>query len=213
MKHAAVIRSASEFQMPLEPAANDKGLSEETADMIFAFVEREAGRDVLLSSDDDKMVRHLLQNNPAAKRLADEYVAVNAALKIAFADKSWVRAECTRRLLIAYAKDSVNDDYIEFAIEDIINDFIDGLCDRGTMESIEALMRENASVAMEIVQQAENRRWLDLLFDRQFGSARSSIAVRPDPIELFMEHAAIDRRDRSGACRTSVEKDSDRALA
>ena len=42
----------------------DNGISEELTEKIFAFVDRGAGRDAPLSSEDEAMVRELLETDP-----------------------------------------------------------------------------------------------------------------------------------------------------
>lgn len=58
----------------------DSGLSDEIAEKIVAFVDREAGRDAPLTAADEAMVRRLIADDPAARRLADELRATNAGL-------------------------------------------------------------------------------------------------------------------------------------
>ena len=58
----------------------DPGISEELAEKIVAFVDREAGRDAPLNADDEAMVRDLLEHDPAARRLAEELRATNNGL-------------------------------------------------------------------------------------------------------------------------------------
>jgi predicted nucleic acid-binding Zn-ribbon protein len=62
----------------------DNGISDELTEKIFAFVDREAGRDAPLSPEDEAMVRDLLQKDPAAKALADEFREVEAGLESFF---------------------------------------------------------------------------------------------------------------------------------
>ena len=58
----------------------DSGLSDEIAEKIVAFVDREAGRDAPLTADDEALVRRLIAEDPAARTLADELRATNAGL-------------------------------------------------------------------------------------------------------------------------------------
>ena len=55
----------------------DSGLSDEIAEKIVAFVDREAGRDAPLTADDEALVRRLIAEDPAARTLADELRATN----------------------------------------------------------------------------------------------------------------------------------------
>jgi len=55
--------------------------SDEQMEKIVAYVEREAGREALLSPEDEAMVRELLAANPAAQTLADDLRSTNARLK------------------------------------------------------------------------------------------------------------------------------------
>ena len=59
-------------------------LSDELTEKVFAFVEREAGRDAPLSTEDEALVRDLLENNPAAQALADDMRATNSTLDMVF---------------------------------------------------------------------------------------------------------------------------------
>ncbi|MEZ5935018.1 MAG: hypothetical protein R3F54_24420 [Alphaproteobacteria bacterium] len=58
----------------------DSGLSDELAEKIVAFVDREAGRDAPLTADDEAMVRRLIDEDPAVRALVDELRATNAGL-------------------------------------------------------------------------------------------------------------------------------------
>ena len=62
----------------------DNGISDELTEKIFAFVDREAGRDAPLSPEDEAMVRDLLETDPAARALADEFREVEAGLESLF---------------------------------------------------------------------------------------------------------------------------------
>jgi anti-sigma factor RsiW len=55
-------------------------LSDELAEKIVAFVDREAGRDAPLTADDEAMVRGLIKENSAVRALAEELRATNAGL-------------------------------------------------------------------------------------------------------------------------------------
>lgn len=59
-------------------------MSDQLSEKIFTYVEREAGRDVLLSPEDEAMVRRLLATDPAAQALADDFRDVDAGLKAMF---------------------------------------------------------------------------------------------------------------------------------
>ena len=63
---------------------DDNGISDELTEKIFAFVDREAGRDAPLSPEDEAMVRDLLETDPAARALADEFREVEAGLESLF---------------------------------------------------------------------------------------------------------------------------------
>lgn len=56
-------------------------LSDDLMEKICAYVEREAGRDPLLSPEDEAMARELLATDPAARALADEFRDVDTGLK------------------------------------------------------------------------------------------------------------------------------------
>jgi len=56
-------------------------IPEELSEKILAYVEREAGRDAELSSEDEAMVRELLATDPAAQALADDFRDVDTGLK------------------------------------------------------------------------------------------------------------------------------------
>ena len=56
-------------------------IPEELSEKILAFVEREVGRDALLSSEDEAMVRELLATDPAAQALADDFRDIDTGLK------------------------------------------------------------------------------------------------------------------------------------
>lgn len=58
----------------------DTGISDELAEKIVAFVDREAGRDAPLTAADEAMVRQLLRDDPAVQALADDLRATNAGL-------------------------------------------------------------------------------------------------------------------------------------
>jgi len=58
----------------------DSGLSDEQAEKIVAFVDREAGRDAPLTADDEAMVRRLIADDPAVRQLVDELRATNTGL-------------------------------------------------------------------------------------------------------------------------------------
>lgn len=58
----------------------DSGLSDEMAEKIVAFIDREAGRDAPLTADDEALVRRMIAEDPAVKALADELRATNAGL-------------------------------------------------------------------------------------------------------------------------------------
>lgn len=59
----------------------DTDISDELSEKIFAFVDREAGRDAPLSPEDEALVRDLLEKNPAARALAEEFRATEAGLQ------------------------------------------------------------------------------------------------------------------------------------
>ncbi|MGI9508801.1 MAG: hypothetical protein ACR2QJ_05575 [Geminicoccaceae bacterium] len=50
------------------------------AEKIVAFVDREAGRDAPLTADDERMVRGLIESDPAVRALVDDLRATNAGL-------------------------------------------------------------------------------------------------------------------------------------
>lgn len=58
----------------------DPHISDELAERIVAFVDREAGRDAPLTADDEAMVRELLEHDAEAQRFAEELRATNAGL-------------------------------------------------------------------------------------------------------------------------------------
>jgi anti-sigma factor RsiW len=58
----------------------DSDISDELAEKIVAFVDREAGRDAPLTADDEAMVRGLIAENPAVRALVEELRATNAGL-------------------------------------------------------------------------------------------------------------------------------------
>ncbi len=58
----------------------DSGLSDEMAEKIVAFVDREAGRDAPLTADDEALVRRLIAEDPGARALVDELRATNTGL-------------------------------------------------------------------------------------------------------------------------------------
>lgn len=58
----------------------ESGISDELAEKIVAFVDREAGRDAPLTADDETMVRRLIEENPAVRDLVEELRATNAGL-------------------------------------------------------------------------------------------------------------------------------------
>ena len=63
------------YQMPLHPDYSD-----ELVEKIFAYVDREFGRDAPLSPEDEAMVRELLRTDPAARKLAGEFREVDKCL-------------------------------------------------------------------------------------------------------------------------------------
>ena len=67
-------------------------MSDDLMEKIFAYVEREAGRDPLLSPEDEAMVRQLLATDPAARALADNLRDVDARLKGMFRG-SWKHSD------------------------------------------------------------------------------------------------------------------------
>ena len=58
----------------------DSGLSDEIAEKVVAFVDREAGRDAPLSAGDEAMIRRMIAENPSVRALVDELRATNAGL-------------------------------------------------------------------------------------------------------------------------------------
>lgn len=58
----------------------DSGLSDELAEKIVAFVDREAGRDAPLTADDEAMVRRMIESDPTVRELVDDLRATNAGL-------------------------------------------------------------------------------------------------------------------------------------
>ncbi|MEM8950699.1 MAG: hypothetical protein AAGC99_15335 [Pseudomonadota bacterium] len=58
----------------------DNGLSDEMAEKIVAFVDREAGRDAPLTADDEAMVRRMIDEDPAVRAFVDDLRATNAGL-------------------------------------------------------------------------------------------------------------------------------------
>ncbi len=64
--------------------AENAGISDELSLKIFAYVEREAGRDAPLSPDDEKRVRDLLASDPTARAEADDWRAFNRAMERIF---------------------------------------------------------------------------------------------------------------------------------
>jgi len=58
----------------------DSGVSDEMAEKIVAFVDREAGRDAPLTADDEAAVRRMIAEDPAIRALVDELRATNAGL-------------------------------------------------------------------------------------------------------------------------------------
>ncbi|MGI9416978.1 MAG: hypothetical protein ACR2RA_03960 [Geminicoccaceae bacterium] len=58
----------------------DSGLSDEMAEKIVAFVDREAGRDAPLTADDEAAVRQMITDDPAVRALVEELRATNAGL-------------------------------------------------------------------------------------------------------------------------------------
>lgn len=58
----------------------DSGLTDEMAEKIVAFVDREAGRDAPLTADDEAMVRRMIADDPTVRALADELRATNTGL-------------------------------------------------------------------------------------------------------------------------------------
>ncbi len=58
----------------------DSGLSDEMAEKIVAFVDREAGRDAPLTADDEALVRRMIAEDPAVRALAEELRATNTGL-------------------------------------------------------------------------------------------------------------------------------------
>ena len=83
-----------------------RSISEELELKICAYVEREAGRDPLLSPEDQAMVRELLATNPAAQALADEFRKVDRDLEAMFRPfhrvSDVVKPEEMRPLMEAY---------------------------------------------------------------------------------------------------------------
>jgi anti-sigma factor RsiW len=63
---------------------DDADIPIELSEKILAYVEREAGRDVLLSPEDEAMVRELLVKDPAVRALADDFRDVDTGLKAMF---------------------------------------------------------------------------------------------------------------------------------
>ena len=63
---------------------DDAGISDELSERILAYVERETGRDAPLSPEDEAMVRELLESDPAAQALADDFRDVDTGLKAMF---------------------------------------------------------------------------------------------------------------------------------
>ena len=64
--------------------SDDADIPVELSEKILAYVEREAGRDAPLLSEDEAMVRELLRRDPAARARADEFRDVDTDLKTAF---------------------------------------------------------------------------------------------------------------------------------
>lgn len=63
---------------------DDDSIPLELSEKILAYVERQVGRNVELSPEDEAMVRELLLKNPNARALADEFCDVDTALKAMF---------------------------------------------------------------------------------------------------------------------------------
>jgi len=63
---------------------DDADIPVELSEKILAYVEREAGRDALLSPEDEVMVRALLAKDPATRALADDFRDVDTGLKAMF---------------------------------------------------------------------------------------------------------------------------------
>jgi chromosome segregation ATPase len=63
---------------------DDNGISDELTEKVFAFIDREAGRDAPLSPEDEAMVEELLEKDPTATALADEFREVEAGLEALF---------------------------------------------------------------------------------------------------------------------------------
>ena len=59
-------------------------IPEELIEKLLGYLEWEAGRDVPLSPEDEKLVRELLSKNPAAQTLADDLREVDRGLKAMF---------------------------------------------------------------------------------------------------------------------------------
>jgi len=57
---------------------------DDMSEKIFAYVEREAGRDAPLSPDDEKRVRDLLASDPAAQAEVEEWRAFNRTMERIF---------------------------------------------------------------------------------------------------------------------------------
>lgn len=58
----------------------DSEISDELAEKIVAYVDREAGRDAPLTADDEAMVRRLIEDNAAVRALVEELRATNTGL-------------------------------------------------------------------------------------------------------------------------------------
>ena len=89
--------------------------------------------------------------------------------------------QTTRQHLIAYAEGNPPGAQIECDLGRLIDEFIEEQCDPNTTAGIEALMRENASVAREIAHQTEESRCLGMVLDRQVAALWNSLERRSSP--------------------------------
>jgi anti-sigma factor RsiW len=78
----------------------DPGISDELAEKVVAFVDREAGRDAPLTPDDEAMVRELLKSDPAVQKLAEDLRATNAGLDTLLDDVATVQVPAHLEALI-----------------------------------------------------------------------------------------------------------------